>query len=104
MKKSVLFILMSSVIAFGTVSAYAYHGEGKDHGAMFKEADINNDGKLSYDEFKAQHEKRMEMMFKKMDANGDGFVDMAEKKAARDKMGEHRKNCMKKTDDNAPAK
>lgn len=104
MKKSVLLVLLSSVVAFGAVSAYAEYGQGNDRGAMFKEADTNNDGKLSYDEFKAQHDKRMDLMFKKMDANGDGFVDMAEKKAARDKMREHRKNCMKKMDGDTPTK
>jgi Ca2+-binding EF-hand superfamily protein len=104
MKKSVLFVLLSSVIAFGAVSAYAEHGEGKDRGAMFKEADTNNDGKLSYDEFKTQHDKRMDQMFKKLDANGDGFVDQAERKAAHEKMREHRKNCMKKMDDDTPTK
>ncbi len=72
--------------------AYAMHEpghEGDHKGQMFKEADTNNDGKVSHDEFKAQHDKHGEEMFKRMDANGDGFIDEAEKKAMHDKMGEH---------------
>jgi Ca2+-binding EF-hand superfamily protein len=98
MKKSVLLVLLSSVLALGALSASANHGE------MFKTADTNNDGKISYDEFKTQHEKRMDEMFKKMDTNGDGVIDQAERSAAREKMHEHRKNCMKKMDDASPAK
>jgi Ca2+-binding EF-hand superfamily protein len=104
MKKSVLMLLLSSVMALGAFSAYAEHGEGKDRGAMFKEADTNQDGKLSYDEFKAQHEKRMDAMFKKLDTNGDGFVDQAERNAMHEKMREHRKNCKMNMDKQAPAK
>lgn len=104
MKKSILFVLLSSVLALGTVTAFANHGDGKGHGAMFKEADTNNDGKITYDEFKVQHEKRMGEMFKKLDANADGAIDEAERTAAHEKMREHRKNCMKKMDGNVPAK
>ena len=89
-------------------AAYADHEMG--HGEMFKEADTNNDGKVSMDEFKVQHEKRMNEMFKRMDTSGDGFIDETERKAAREEMG---KNCKmrhkkmedmhKKMDDMAPS-
>jgi Ca2+-binding EF-hand superfamily protein len=101
MKKSVLLVLLSSVLALGALGASANQ---QGHGEMFKAADTNNDGKVSYEEFKAQHEKRMDAMFKKLDTNGDGVIDQAERTAAREKMREHRKNCMKKMDDASPAK
>ena len=96
--------MLSSVLALGAVTAFANHGDGKGHGAMIKEADTNNDGKVTYDEFKVQHEKRMGEMFKKLDANADGAIDEAERTAAHEKMREHHKNCMKKMDGSAPAK
>jgi len=53
-------------------------------------ADTNQDGKISYEEFKASHEKRQEAQFKRMDTNGDGFIDEAERKSMHDKMREMR--------------
>lgn len=69
-------------------------GGGREHDRMMEEADANHDGKVSYDEFKAAHEKRMQEHFKKMDANGDGFVDKAEAQKAREMMREKMKEHM----------
>jgi hypothetical protein len=55
-------------------------------------ADTNNDGKISRDEFRAAQEKRSDEMFKRMDTNGDGVIDQDEKKAAHEKMSEHREH------------
>lgn len=86
-------IASAGILMAGT--AHADHGP--DHPGMFKSADTNNDGKLSHEEFKAHHDKRMEEMFRKMDTNGDGFVDEAEKKSMHEKMHEHRKeHCERK--------
>ncbi|MFA6178131.1 MAG: hypothetical protein WC696_00805 [Candidatus Methylopumilus sp.] len=60
------------------------------HPAHDLKADTNQDGKISYDEFRASHEKRMESTFKRMDANGDGFIDEAEKQKMHEKMREMR--------------
>jgi len=49
-------------------------------------ADTNQDGKVSYDEYRASREKQIERQFKRMDTNGDGFIDEAEKQATKDKM------------------
>ena len=101
-------LILATLAAFGTMQVSSVYAEGEmGHGEMFKEADTNHDGKLSYDEFKAAHEKHMEERFKKMDTNGDGFVDETEMKAGheemrekmKEKMKEHRKNKM---DDAAP--
>jgi hypothetical protein len=57
------------------------------HKAAHKvKADTNQDGKISYDEYRTSSEKRTERQFKRMDTNSDGFVDQAEKQALGDKM------------------
>jgi len=93
LKSSLIALLAISTLGAGV--AYAEHDGGREHGDMFKEADTNNDGKVSHDEFKAQHDKHMEEMFKKLDSNGDGFIDEAEKKAGRDNMREKFKEMRK---------
>ena len=104
MKKSMSYLLLSSVLAFGPVAAYANHHEGAETEKMEMKADVNNDGKVSYEEFKAAREKHMEEHFKRRDTNSDGFIDAAEKKAAREGMMKHHKECKRKMDDNTPAK
>jgi Ca2+-binding EF-hand superfamily protein len=98
------FITILALSVFGAGVAFAEHDDGREHRDMFKEADTNNDGKVSHDEFKAQHEKHMEEMFKKLDTNGDGFIDEAEKKAGHDRMREKFKEMRKnfKSDDAPP--
>jgi hypothetical protein len=49
-------------------------------------ADIDGDGKISYEEYRASKEKQVERQFKKMDTNADGYIDAAEKQAQKDKM------------------
>jgi hypothetical protein len=100
--KSNLTTLLAFII-LGAGLAYAEQDGGREHGDMFKEADTNNDGKVSHDEFKAQYEKHMEEMFKKLDTNGDGFIDEAEKNAGRDRMREKFKEMRKnhKSDETA---
>jgi hypothetical protein len=91
MKKSIPYLLLSSVLAFSTLTAYANHHEGGETEKNEMKADANNDGKVSYEEFKAARDKHMEEHFKRRDLNGDGFIDQDEKKAARDKWKEHHK-------------
>ena len=95
-------MLLSSALAFGAVTAYANHHEGAETEAKDMEADVNNDGKVSYEEFKAAREKHMEEHFKRRDTNGDGFIDANEKKSAREGMKNHHKDCKRKKGDNAP--
>jgi Ca2+-binding EF-hand superfamily protein len=97
-------LILAMLVTLGIVlagSAYAEHEMG--HGEMFKEADTNNDGKVSFDEFKAQHEKHMNEMFKRLDTNGDGFIDEAERKAGHDSMNKNCKMPHKKMDSTPPA-
>lgn len=92
-----LMVALVAVVASVQV-ANVYAGDKACHGKMFTSADANNDGKLSKEEFKAHHDKRMEEKFNKIDANGDGFIEKAEKKAAHEKMKEHKKECKRKKD------
>lgn len=79
--------LLASIGLFSLASAYAEDNAVAKTGSAHKwSADTNNDGKISYDEYRAANEKRSERQFKRMDTNGDGFVDQTEKKAMGDKM------------------
>ena len=63
---------------------------------MFTKLDTNNDSALSRDEFTTTHQTRAEKMFKKLDTNNDGKIDQTERKAKRGMM---HKNCMMDEDD-----
>ena len=42
------------------------------------EADADQDGKVSYEEYLAAGNERLKMQFKNSDLNGDGYIDKAE--------------------------
>lgn len=52
----------------------------------FVKADANQDGKVTYEEYRAASEKRIEAQFSRMDINGDGVIDEAERLALKEKM------------------
>ena len=86
MKKTITTLLISSALALGTFAAYANHHEGKESEKHEISADTDNDGKVSYEEFKNARMKHMEEYFKRRDTNGDGYIDADERNAARAKM------------------
>ncbi len=94
-----------AVAALGIGSVYANESAEavKSHKAERGwQVDADQDGKISYDEFRAAQQKRMEHHFKRMDANGDGFVDQSEKQAMHEKWGHMRKvkgECCQKPED-----
>ena len=91
MKVKYVLTALSVLCTFGLTNAQAHDMQPQDKmRAAFEQADTNQDGKISAEEFRIAHEKRGEEMFKKMDANGDGFIDEAERKAFHEKMREHR--------------
>ncbi len=53
-----------------------------DHkpGGKMKEADVNNDGKVSFDELKAVRPNLTQEEFKKLDKDGDGAITKADRK------------------------
>jgi len=71
-------------------------GEEGGHHGMMEKADTNHDGKISYDEFKAFHETKMQEHFKKEDLNGDGFIDKEEARKGREMMREKMHERMEK--------
>ncbi len=85
MKLKHMFATMMATIFLTAHIAYADHHEAGEN-VHHTKADTNNDGKVSFDEFKASREQHMQEHFKKADTNGDGFIDQDEKKAMKDKM------------------
>lgn len=90
----------------GTVYAYQHGNEGKHcdykkHG--MQEADTNNDGAISHEEFTAAHQARADEMFAKMDTNSDGKIDASERQAFKSKMKEHCKMNRPKIDNKETA-
>lgn len=61
---------------------------------MIEHKDVDNDGKLSFEEMQPS-EKRKGKMFSRMDTDGDGAISQAEFEEARAKMRDHRKNKKK---------
>lgn len=96
MSKKLAYWLVAMMMGATATIALADSHEGPGHESPEMKADANGDGKVSYDEFKAAHEKHMDERFKKVDANGDGFIDESEKKAAKDKFKERRKDRREK--------
>lgn len=87
MQMKMIAVLLASAGLFTFASVHAEDNSGvKSRPAHKWTADANNDGKISYDEYRAANEKRNERQFKRMDTNGDGFIDQTEKKAMGDKM------------------
>lgn len=87
-----LLLALPIVLLFSSLTSIVQAEEAsKDKQAHFKEVDTNNDGKISFEEFKLQHEKHMSERFKKIDTNSDGFIDEAERKSAHEKMRAWRK-------------
>ena len=93
-------VMLSSVL----VAVAAHHGDGDgdkagrkkhkrghfDPAAHLREADANEDGKVTYEEYKAASEKRLKARFDRMDKNADGaitedeFPQMKKKKRKKD--------------------
>lgn len=49
-------------------------------GYILKQIDSDGDHKITYEEFKAFFEKRIEERFKKLDRNGDGVISIEDRK------------------------
>jgi hypothetical protein len=77
-------ITLIALVALIFTSANVYADMHETDSDIMK-ADANNDGRVSFDEYKAAHEERMLTRFKRRDVNGDGFIDLAEKQVAKEK-------------------
>jgi hypothetical protein len=70
-------MVATSVCAEGDAEGDGRRGRGPREGRgrhRFQEMDTNQDQQITFEEFKAFHEKRMKEMFEKRDANGDGVL------------------------------
>lgn len=81
MKKS--FLIVSLLIPVAIACAADPAKPKRDPGQIFKSLDANNDGALSYDEWKGGQvghidPSRMPEVFKKKDADGDGKLTLSE--------------------------
>ncbi|HEY8355180.1 MAG TPA: EF-hand domain-containing protein [Methylophilaceae bacterium] len=87
--------MTAAIALLGIGSAYANDSADAKHqhkhGQVWQKLDADQDGKISYDEFRTAQEKRMEQHFRRMDANGDGFIDQSERQAMRDKWEQHKR-------------
>ena len=62
--------------------------------------DTNKDGKISYDEYMAYHQKIAEKRFQSMDTNGDGFATQQEhEEAVKEFKGKMRRRWKEKGSD-----
>jgi len=77
-------ICLIALVALIFTSANVYASMHETDSEIMK-VDVNNDGRVSFDEYKAAHEERMHTRFKRRDVNGDGFIDLAEKQVAKEK-------------------
>lgn len=91
MKNTMVKLALATGVAISTMSVYAnQHEDAKhDHLKWEAKADTNQDGKISFDEYKAVHEQHIQARFKKKDTNNDGFIDEVERNAAKDKWRAH---------------
>jgi Ca2+-binding EF-hand superfamily protein len=64
----------------------------QEHQQRFREADLNGDGKLSFEEFRAEHDQKGRMptqhRFERTDTNGDGYLQREELQAMRAQLSE----------------
>lgn len=95
MKKVISSLLMVMFVCFGSFAIANHHEHGETEQKEMN-ADVNGDGKVSFDEFKALRMKHMEEHFKRRDVNNDGFIDADEKKAAREKRKAHKHKACKR--------
>ena len=90
LKLHTFLVSLFAVSIFARTLSYADHHEGKqEHEKHEMEADVNADGKVSYDEFKGAREQNMQEHFNRRDTNKDGFIDQAEKDAAKQNWKKH---------------
>ena len=74
-------VCMVILIAFNVVAQERGKGAGKEggRGRLFKEADVNNDGKVTLEELQAIRPGFAKERFDRMDRNKDGFITKEER-------------------------
>lgn len=110
MKKIISMVACATVVLMVCGIAMAEEGKAKGKGpkgpGLFEKSDVNKDGKLTLDEFKAtcKDPTKAEAKFQAADADKDGFLTKEELKAAAGKGKKGPKAaCDKPADAPAPA-
>ncbi|MBU0767497.1 MAG: EF-hand domain-containing protein, partial [Proteobacteria bacterium] len=99
-RNTLLYLSLTALMALFVIGAAGYAqfrgGRNWNPEKQFNNVDLNGDGKLSFEEFKAGHEnrraERAQEMFQRADANSDGFIQQEEAQAMRERMQERRGN------------
>ena len=84
MKLNLMSALLLSGVMFSSNIALANHHEAGEAGAHKEHkssADVNKDGKITFEEFKLHNESQTKKNFDRMDTNKDGTLDEVELKA-----------------------
>jgi Ca2+-binding EF-hand superfamily protein len=84
--KTSKWLLMLTVIGVAGAASAEDPVPEAQHPTTFVKADANRDGKVTYEEYRAASEKRIEAQFSRMDLNGDGVIDEPERQALKEKM------------------
>lgn len=90
-KKTILFPVGAAIglLALASTMAIAHPGKGrgkKGNGLSMKRLDLDGDGLVSLDEFKARAANRFARRMGKLDKNGDGIVSADEKHRLAEKL------------------
>lgn len=76
-----------SVVTTAPITAVTMSATTMTEGdAMAQRMDTDGDGKISYDEFKAERLRQIDQQFQFLDVNHDGYIDAVEKSLALDKV------------------
>jgi|TARA_B110000503_G_scaffold3592_1_gene4756 hypothetical protein len=103
--RTYLFLVLAMTLSFSVAADHHRgNGQGGPVSKLFKMADSDKDGQVSYDEheaFIAMQADRGRERFNKMDSDGNGYISKKEAKeggnAMRKKMMEKKKDGVKKT-------
>lgn len=75
MKKIILLISLSIILAALVAPAYSSDQKKPDYSGHFGDMDLDGDDQLNWKEFKQYFPHAEEDVFKKIDANNDALVD-----------------------------
>lgn len=90
MVQSIRLVLVVALTMLSTAGALAAEQESKaaDKRVALGSIDTDQDGRVSFEEFRAGAMKRVERQFQWMDANGDKYIDRGELETAIKQMHE----------------
>ncbi|MHA2428589.1 MAG: EF-hand domain-containing protein [Candidatus Hermodarchaeia archaeon] len=88
--KALIFLVIASGSQGATSSEHA-DSLSQTQSHLFSSIDVNHDAQLTYEEFRAWHERWIENRFLHLDSDGDGKISYEEFKAKRTSRFENQK-------------